>query len=849
MTTLSPFTDNVHTALSEGSMILTAQEQALKQGQDTIYGNVSSRIKQIYKQIRNNRQSRISLERAVAFTESFKETEGQLLVLRWAKALKHYAETAQITISPGELIVGRPNDRLGSWSILYPEMLSSVTMDSPTACHTKEKHEHIILTEDDKRVIDEVLLPYWSGRDYVTAYFNILPSHTRNILFGPNAIDWSSPTGIVTGTPMISHSQHWMPDYGKILAKGLRHIREEAVFNLTSLPNPYDAIYKKPFLEAIILTCDAMVIWSKRYAALAREMASKEPDSQRSNELFQIADVCDWVPENPARTFHEALQAQWWYQLFSRIETAFTSTDQGRWDQFLLPYYRNDYAEGLITKASAMELLQCVWLNMQQCVELKPGMIETAEIEEGSKFGDICLGGQTLNGKDATNELTYLILESTRALPTSVPELCVRIHAGSPDKLLRYVAEVIKDGKGTPKLLNDERILPFCLANGATYKEALNCGTDLNCSTNSIKSRFPSREYSITASGAINYGAVIEMVCRNGTLKLYDDFQFGPKTGDPRLFTTFEQVWDAYCSQLEHLVRHALIQQYEAQDLKTQYFAAPQASLLHGFTMPHSQDSFSYEESYQNASMNAFCLETIGKGTAIDSLAAIKYLIYNTKKLTWDELLTAMENNWKGHDAIRKLCLKAPKYGNGVNWVDELSFENDSFLLDFLHLNPMPGGQRFFLRCVPITCHTPMGQVIWATPDGRNAQEYLPEGLNATAGMDGKGPAVAISSYANGINLSYQEKGADSLNMKFSPENITGEDGTCRLVQFIRTWCSLKHWHIQFNVINRETLLAAKQEPEKYRNLVVRASTHLVYFVDLPSSVQDKIIASTEQKI
>jgi formate C-acetyltransferase len=512
-------------------------------------------------------------------------------------------------------------------------------------------------------------------------------------------------------------------------------------------------------------------------------------------------------------------------------------------DQYLLPFYQQDLLEGRLTKDSAIELLHCVWLQMAQCMEIKLNPVAAAGTEGFSKFEDICLGGQTPQGRDATNELTYLILESTRALQITCPEPCVRIHAGTPSRLLHQVAEVIKDGKGFPKLLNDEMIVPFYLANGATLQEALDWNISGCC-----ENRLPNRETNCTAAGGINYGSLIEMTLRNGKLKVFKDLQFGIQTGDPRTWNSYDDVWNAFCTQTEHMARHALIQQYNAMRLKPQYFAAPATSMLHDLAMAECRDLHTHGEYFPGA-IDHSTFEAIGKGTAIDSLAAIKHLIFDTKKLTWDQLLTAIEDNWQGHEAIRQLCLNAPKYGNGIEWVDAIGFEIESFILEFLHQHPKPQNQAFLLRQIPITFHVPMGKVTWATPNGRNANEYLSEGISASHGMDTKGPTVSLGSMARARNLSYREKAGDLINLKFSPANVAGEEGTQRLTQIIRTWCELKLWHVQFNIINRQTLLAAQQDPAKYRNLIVRIAGYSAYFVDLSPAQQAEIIARTEERM
>ncbi|MFO1429949.1 MAG: pyruvate formate lyase family protein [Candidatus Competibacteraceae bacterium] len=823
---------------------LSAQEAAIEGGKKVMHGTVTDRVLRLYEAIRAYGPPRVSLDRAVLFTESFQETEGQPLVLRWAKALKHYAEKAPIAIFDDELIVGRPNTWLGRWGLVYPELDGSV-MPAGVDMFRKNKGKpgEVVVTDEDAKMIDEVLTPYWAGKDYATNFFHELPEETRFMLLGPDPKNTVLYTCVVLATSPMRHSQNWTPDFSKILTRGVKDIRTEAQAKLAALSEPRDIVYKKPFLDAVMITCDAMTSWSRRYAALATELAAKETNPQRRQELQEIAAVCDWVPENPARTFREALQSQWWGQLFNRIEQTSSAMGQGRMDQYLLPYYQKDLAEGRITEASATELLQCVWLQMAQCVEIKLNPVAAAGTEGFSKFEDVCLGGQTADGQDATNELTYLILESTRALQIPVPEPCIRIHANTPDRLLHFVAEVIKDGKGFPKLLNDEMVIPFYLANGATLKEALDWNISGCC-----ENRLPNRETNVTAGGGINYGAAVEMTFRNGQLKVLKDLPFGVQTGDPRTWTSFDAVWKAFCTQLEHLARHALIQQHVAMRLKPQYFAAPATSMLHDLAMAECRDLHTHGDYFPGA-IDHSTFEAIGKGTAIDSLAAVKHLIFDTKKLTWDQLLEAMENNWEGHEAVRQLCLNAPKYGNGIEWVDAIGFEIERFLLEFLHQHPKPHDQVFLLRQIPVTFHVPLGKVTWATPNGRPASEYLAEGISASHGMDVKGPTVALASIARARNRSYREKGGDLINLKFSPANVAGEAGIRRLMQIIRTWCELKHWHVQFNILNRATLLAAQKDPEKYRNLIVRIAGYSAYFVDLSPMQQAEIIARTEEQM
>ncbi len=838
------FEDGAATLNTDATVHLSAQELAIESGKTVLHGTVTDRVLNLYRKIRDYGPPRVSLDRALVFTESFKETEGQPMVLRWAKALKLYAETAPIAIFSDELIVGRPNTWLGRWGLVYPELDGSIMpLGVEMFRNNKGKAGEVVVTDEDKKVVDEILTPYWAGKDYATNFFNALPEETRFIMLGPdkkNTILW---TCVVTATSPMRHSQNWTPDFSKILIRGVRGIREEAQAKLAALSDPRDFVYKKPFLDGVILTCDAMTTWSRRYAQLASDLAEKETDAVRKKELGQIAEICNWVPENPARTFREALQAQWWGQMFNRIEQTSSAMGQGRFDQYLLPYYQKDIAEGRLTKEFATELLQCLWLNMYQCVEIKLHPIAAASTEGFSKFEDVCVGGQTPDGKDATNELSYLILESTRALQITTPEPCVRIHANTPDKFLHYIAEVIKDGKGFPKLLNDEIVIPFYLANGATLKEALDWSISGCC-----ENRLINRETHVTGNGALNYGSATEMTFRNGKLRVLKDIAFGVETGDPRNWTSFNDVWQAFCKQLAYIAKHVLIQQHVALKLKPDYFAAPATSMLHDLAMAECRDLHSHGQYFRGA-IDHSCFEAIGKATAVDSLAAVKHLIFDTKRLTWDQLLRAIEDNWKGHEAVRQMCLNAPKYGNGIDWVDEIGWNIEHFLLDILHKNPKPHDQGFLLRQIPVTAHVPLGKVTWATPNGRPAGEYLSEGISPCHGMDVKGPTTSLGSMAKARDISYREKGGDLINMKFAPAIVAGEEGTRRLMQLIRTWSGLKHWHVQFNILNRATLLAAQKDPAKYQNLIVRIAGYSAYFVDLSPMQQAEIIARTEERI
>ena len=824
--------------------VLSAQEAALSEGRRAVHDNVTERSLRLFERARQSGQPRVALERAVWFTRSFQQTEGQPIVLRWAKALLHICENISVHIFADELIVGRPNSWFGRHGIVYPELDGSLMISAIDAFRQSQgKPDCVTITDEDEQVIREVLAPYWTGRDFTPNFIRALPEESRCISFGPDRTNIFRQTAVVLSSQSMRHSQNWVIDHGKLLRLGCKGIRAEAAARLAALDHPIDMVTKKPFLEAVIITCDALSTWARRYAEEARRLAGQETDAVRRTELLEIADVCAWVPENPARGFRDALQAQWFSQCFSRLEEMIGGDiNQGRMDQYLYPYYRADIDAGRLTPEGAQELFQCLWINMMQYVQVTLSPTAAAGREGFSHHETVTIGGQTADGDDATNELSYQLLESTRALRTSYPELAARIHANTPERFLHAVAEAIKDGKGSPKIVNDDYVVPFYLSHGVSMSEALDYAVS-GC----IESRLPNRETHKTGNSAINYGSVLEMTLRDGRVRIWGDARFGLPTGDPRGFVDYDQLWQAFRSQLENVLKHIMIQSAVGRQLKPQYFAAPYASMMHDLAMDACMDLQRHDEPIPGG-LDLSCIDGIGGfGTAIDSLAAIKTLIFDEKKLSWDELLDAMECNWEGKEAIRQLCLNAPKFGNGIEWVDLIGRDIHKVVLDYLQRFPKPNGQSTMARIIPITFHVPAGKVTAATPNGRPAGEYLSEGISPAHGMDLKGPTVSMTSMARATSLARKEKGANLINMKFSPANLAGEAGTRRLMQVIRSWCDLKLWHLQFNIINRNTLIEAQKNPEKYRDLVVRIAGYCAYFVDLTPSQQAEILARTEE--
>ncbi|WP_425805522.1 glycyl radical protein [Desulfitobacterium sp. Sab5] len=784
-----------------------------------------------------NLRPKIDVERARYFTESFKETEGQPLVLRWAKALKHTAENITVYIDDHQLLVGRAGVQ-GRYGIIFPELDGDFLGLAIEELPKRVESPFNIDPEDAKIIINDVA-PYWKGKTFHEELAKALPEDTLKLTYDPKNL--LSSRFIVNETASFRSSIQWVHDYEKILKRGFKGIKEEAQQKLAMLDpmSPVDNMEKKPFLEAIMITCDAIVLWAKRHAKLAAEMAKKENDPNRKKELQEIAVRCEWVPENPARDFREAMQSQWFTQMFSRIEQKTgTIISNGRMDQYLYSYYKKDHDEGKITDKETIELLECMWVAMAQFIDLYLSPTGGAFNEGYAHWEAVTVGGQTPTGDDATNELTYLFLKSKQEFPLNYPDLAARIHARSPERYLYEVAETIKEGTGFPKLINDEEVVPLLLSKGAQFEEAYDYAVS-GCS----ECRMPNRDTYTSGNPYINFAAAVEMTLYNGKMLKYGDEQLGLQTGDPTKFKTWEEFWQAYLAQQTNFLKHAFIQQQIIINLRPKHFATPLGSSMHDLCMETYKD---LHTPVIEGGIDLGYFELIGYGTVVDSLAAIKKLVFEEKKLTMAEVIIAVKNNFEGYEAIREMVLNAPKYGNNDMYPDSIAKDIDREALEFTKKYSKELGVHLDLRLVPFTSHVPFGKVVSATPNGRKAWTPLADGSSASHGADVKGPTAVLLSNFNSKNYNYRERAARLLNLKLSPSCVAGEEGTEKLVSFIRTWCDLKLWHIQFNIINKETLIAAKKDPDKYRGLIVRVAGYSAYFVELSPDLQDDIIARTE---
>ena len=816
--------------------VLSPQEERILKGDDQGLTTKEGQVKRvrIHKMLKGfrDKKPKFVVDRALLVTESFRQTGGLPIVLRWAKALEHLVKNIPIFIGEDELFAGRCGP-LGRYYILYPELLSTDFASRMADKALNGEEIDYDLLEEDARAIKEKIDPYWTGRTLHDGYLALLPEETRRFLY-----QGGKATGVIAPSGTRRTSLSWCLDYDKVMKRGFNGIKKEAEEKIAALyPADPNDIEKWPFYQSVLITCDSIETLAKRYANLAREMAENEVNLKRKSELQRIAEMCEWVPMNPPRSFIEAVQSQWMTQVYSRFEQNVGGViGNGRIDQYLYPFYKKDKEAGLITDDDAVELLECLWLNMAQNVY-------SSATRKGSgtpHFETTTIGGQTLEGKDATNELSFLILQSKKEFPLDYPDLAVRIHSRTPDSFLKRVCELIKEGTGFPKLLNDEEIIELFLAKGAPLDEARNF-TPTGCT----EVKMLNRDTYFTGGSPVNLGAIIEMTFNQGRLRRFGQAQIGVKTIPPEDFKSFDDVWNAFKAQVEYTYKQVFTTQTIIDTVKRRTVAAPQTSALHDLCMKSGSDIYEYKIrdgfSIGNTSLMGF-------GTAVDSLATVKKLVFEDHRITMKELLEALEANYEGKEALRQLCLNAPKYGNNEGLPEEIGLKMDSLFAETVAPYTTVNGGKLDYIYVPITEHVIGGSRVGATPNGRKAGEVLSEGISPTQGCDTRGPTTTLKSIDRVKAGQYKNRAARLLNVKLSPQVVAGEEGTDTLAALIRSWCDLRFWHIQFNILNSRTLRDAQRNPGRYRNLLVRVAGYSAYFVDLSSKLQEEIIARTEHQ-
>jgi pyruvate formate-lyase/glycerol dehydratase family glycyl radical enzyme len=586
-------------------------------------------------------------------------------------------------------------------------------------------------------------------------------------------------------------------------------------------------------LRAMAIAADAAIRLAERYAALAREMATREPDPDRSADLLRIARTCDRVPASAPRDFWEAIQMYWFTHLGVITElNGWDAFSPGHLDQHLEPFYQQGIRDGTLTRDQAKELISCLFVKFNNQVAPPKVGVTDAESATYTDFADINLGGLQRSGADGVGDVSYLILEALDELHLVQPSPNVQLSRQTPDAFLRAACNVIRKGYGYPALFNADGVVTQLLRAGKTLEDAREGGTSGCVETGA----FGKEAYILT--GYFNLPKMLELALHDGRDPCTGR-QLGPHTGDPRGFGTFEELFAAWEFQLRHFVDiklrgNGLIEQLYAREMPAPFLSLITADCIER-GLDYNAGGARYNTSY---------VQGVGIGTLTDSLAAVQDHVFGHGTLTMDELLAGLDEDFAGGQALRQtLRNRSPKWGNDDEAADTLMRRAVDAFVGLIDGRPNARGGRYGVDMLPTTSHVYFGAMTGATPDGRQAGTPLSEGISPVQGMDHLGPTAVFRSAAK---MDHARTGGTLLNMKLSPGLLDGEDGLARLASLVRTYFRLGGHHVQFNVVSAETLREAQRHPDDHRDLIVRVAGYSDYFCDLSSSLQDEIIARTE---
>lgn len=768
----------------------------------------------------------ITSERAVLLTEFYKsgQAERHSTPVTRALAFKYILENKKIVINDGELIVGERGDAPKA-TPTYPEICTH-SMEDFDILHNREK----VWFKSDKKtrkIQKDEIIPFWSGRSLRDKIFNDVDSQWIDAY---NA-------GVFTEFLEQRAPGHTVLD-NKIYHKGFIDFKKDIENAISELDfyNDKDALSKREELKAMAIAADAIMLYAQRHSDKLKELAEKESDPLRKDELFKMSAICAKVPAHKPDTFWEALQSYWFVHLGVIIElNTWDSFNPGRLDQHLLPFYQSELKQNLLTDDYARELLQSFWIKFNnQPAPPKVGV--TAQ--ESNTYTDFCLinlGGLKENGEDAVNEMTYLLLDVIEEMRLLQPSSMVQISKKNPDKLLQRALKIIKTGYGQPSLFNTDSIVQELVRQGKSITDARNGGAS-GCVESGA---FGKESYILT--GYFNIPKVLEITLNNGTDPTTGN-KIGIETGQADSFKSFENLYHAFERQLKHFLDIKIKGNLIIERLWAEYLPAPFMSILIDDCIANGKD---YNAG--GARYNSSYIQGVGMGTITDCLSAIKYHIFDKKTFTFEELLNILKDNFVNHDEIKDALLNCtPKYGNDDDYADDILRKVFESYFGFIDGRPNVKGGHFRVNLLPTTCHVYFGSVMGATPDGRSAKTPLSEGISPVQGADRKGPTAVLKSAAK---IDHLRTGGTLLNQKFTPQILESENAMEKILQLIRTYFKMDGHHIQFNVIDAELLREAQRQPELHKDLIVRVAGYSDYFVDLIEDLQNEIINRTEQAV
>ncbi len=784
-------------------------------------------------------QPYVSVERCLFLTNSFKKTEGEPKEIRRAKALAQILEELSIVIGADELIVGGMTTKPRGVHF-YPELSVAWLKEELDTLSTRE-FDPLMINEKDKEIVRKEIIPYWEGKTVQDIFDEVLPDYLKEALSTRHYAS-QIPFQSIVQTSLFTFTPNGLLGLG---FKGLKKKAERRIERLDL--TTFNDVNKLPLLNAVKIVCDGAMAFIKRYAALARELGEREANTDRKNELARIAEICEWISENPPRTFYEALQLTLFVNVIDRLEAWAHTYLPGRVDQWLYPFYRKDVEEGRLTRDEALELLECFFIKVCDVWQARP-------YGQAARFGGYAnwfttnLGGLTRDGKDATNELSYLILQAVVDLGLHLPDLAIKLHKGTPDDFLQKACEVLRLGIGNPKFYNDEQLIPIImhLTNGAiSLEQARDC---YNSGCVEIRLDEPCVPAFLLTFMGFTSAAPLEYVFTNGVARI-NGKRIGVETGDPREFSSYEEVVEALRRQYAHAIRtYTELENFAAAAALNSTVATPFISAMHPVCIENGIDL------YRGGGLPAdfqFWHLTIGTGLpeTVDSLAAIKKLVFDDKVISMPELIDALDNDFEGREDLRQMLINnAPKYGNDDDYVDSIAKEVYCMACGEVYKYRNWLGGYWVPRVLSLTQNLSHGERIGALPSGREAWTALADAGAPAHGYDTNGPTAVIKTIGklNRVTLEHGVPMTLLQNMRFSPVILQGEKGLNNVSAFLRAWCDLQCFHIQFNVVSTETLRDAQAHPEKYPDLLIKVAGYSAYFTQLSRSIQDDIIRRTE---
>lgn len=766
----------------------------------------------------------ITTHRARAITKIAKENPGMPKIMLRAKCFRYCCETAPLVIQDNELIVGAPNGapRAGAFS---PDIAWRWMVDEIDTIGSRPQ-DPFYISEEDKKIMKEELFPYWEGKS-VDEYCE----------------DQYREAGVweLSGESFVSDcSYHAIngggdsnPGYDVILMKkGMLDIQQEAKDHLKELDyqNP-DDIEKIYFYKSIIDTTEGVMIYAKRLSDYAKELADKETNPKRKAELYKISEVNAYVPAHKPRTYWEAIQSVWTIESLLVVEENQTGMSIGRVDQYMYEFYKDDIQSGRMNDFQAFELSGCMLIKMSEMMWITS--------EGGSKFFagyqpfvNMCVGGVTRSGQDATNELTYLLMDAVRHVKIYQPSLACRIHNKSPKKYLKKIVDVVRSGMGFPACHFDDAHIKMMLAKGVTIEDARDY-----CLMGCVEPQKSGRLYQWTSTAYTQWPICIELVLNKG-VPLWYGKQVCPDMGDLNSFKTYEEFEAAVKEEIKYITKWSSVATVISQRIHRELAPKPLMSIMYEGCMEKAKDVSAGGAMYNFGPGVVWS----GLATYADSMAAIKKLVFDEKKYTLQQLNEALKADFVGYDQIRTDCLNAPKYGNDDDYADLIAAD----LVDFTEHEHRKYKTLYSVLShgtLSISNNTPFGQLTGASANGRHAWLPLSDGISPTQGADFKGPTAIIKSVSKMSN--------DSMNIgmvhnfKIMAGLLDTPEGEESLIALLRTACMFGNGEMQFNYLDNNTLIEAQKHPELYRDLIVRVAGYSAFFVELCKDVQDEIISRT----